>query len=289
MVNDSKLKELIAVCRETDNYKKLAVVSFIITSNLLDEIGMKLGLRPRNRENGEKIYQYAKIINHLLSKNLGITLIDEEQILTVETMENEFLEKKGNVPLKYSRKMFKFYYDLRKLYVPNVREVLEPKFLNKYPDLKFYSSLRAGSFKKSNDKKGLSGLITPLILPQIELREHAIQEKLNSKFDKDLFEEFIHLKNYKKSLKTGSDKGKIKVKGALIDNLEFQRTIDNIYGYLIMGVIALLFTLGVVIVIETIVHPFLMDALSPILLTFFGFSGFLILLYKNYFKKEGSQ
>ena len=38
---DLKLKRLIQLCKETGNYKKLAVVSFVLVSNMVDEIGIK--------------------------------------------------------------------------------------------------------------------------------------------------------------------------------------------------------------------------------------------------------
>jgi hypothetical protein len=53
---DLKLKRLIQLCKETHNYKKLAVVSFVLTSNAVDEIGIKLGMRSREKSAGEKIF-----------------------------------------------------------------------------------------------------------------------------------------------------------------------------------------------------------------------------------------
>ena len=53
-VTDSKLKALINVCKQTGNHKKLAVVGFIITGNLLDEIGIRLGVRPRDKKSEDQ-------------------------------------------------------------------------------------------------------------------------------------------------------------------------------------------------------------------------------------------
>ncbi len=71
---DSKLKSLIRVCKKTGNDKKLAVVSFILTSNLLDEIGIKLGIRPRDKDIDETIFRYMTLINSVLKMNLKIVL-----------------------------------------------------------------------------------------------------------------------------------------------------------------------------------------------------------------------
>ena len=66
---DSKLKTLIVMCKETGNRKKLAVVSFILVSNILDEIGIKLGIRPRkkNKTPEEHIFRYMQLIKSSLN------------------------------------------------------------------------------------------------------------------------------------------------------------------------------------------------------------------------------
>jgi len=69
---DAKVKSLIQVCKETQNYKKLAVVSFVLTSNRINEIGIYLGVRSRNRASGEKIFEYMELINDIFKKNLKI-------------------------------------------------------------------------------------------------------------------------------------------------------------------------------------------------------------------------
>ena len=70
---DAKIKNLIQVCKETKNYTKLAVVSFILTSNKVSEIGIHLGVRPRDRASGEKICEYMELINEIFQKNLKST------------------------------------------------------------------------------------------------------------------------------------------------------------------------------------------------------------------------
>ena len=93
-VLDLKLKNLIQLCKETENYKKLSVVSFILTSNILNEIGLKLGIRPRNVKLNEKIYDYMKIINKVLVDNLKLTIFHEDDIESIREIENLFLKKK---------------------------------------------------------------------------------------------------------------------------------------------------------------------------------------------------
>ena len=50
---DTKIKSLIQICKDTKNYRKLTIVGYALISNILDETGIKLGLRPRDKGLGE--------------------------------------------------------------------------------------------------------------------------------------------------------------------------------------------------------------------------------------------
>ena len=76
---DTKLKNLIVVCKETNNFKKLAVVGFVLISNQLNEIGIKLGTRKRS---GEMLVEYMERINHIFQQNLGILIFKDYFITT---------------------------------------------------------------------------------------------------------------------------------------------------------------------------------------------------------------
>ncbi len=71
---DVKLKRLIQLCKETGNYKKLAVVSFVLVSNAVDEIGIKLGMRTRERGSGENIFEYMKLVNNIFALNFNVSV-----------------------------------------------------------------------------------------------------------------------------------------------------------------------------------------------------------------------
>jgi len=91
---DSKLKHLIQVCKETQNYKKLAVTGFILISNKIEEIGIRLGLRPRNKEKDEKLFEYMKLINDVFETNLKIHIFRENLLDTLKQCETLFLRKR---------------------------------------------------------------------------------------------------------------------------------------------------------------------------------------------------
>jgi len=90
---DLKLKRLIQLCKETKNYKKLAVVSFVLTSNTIDEIGIKLGMRPREKNAGEKIFEYMELVNKIFALNFKISVFKPKVIEVLSQIELLFLKK----------------------------------------------------------------------------------------------------------------------------------------------------------------------------------------------------
>lgn len=279
---DSKLKSLIKVCNQTGNYKKLAIVSFILTGNILDEIGVKLGIRPRDKTSDEHIFKYMKLINSVLKKSLKITLFNEDVIETVKGIEIQFLKRKGDIPFEYIKEMYDIYYDIRKLDVPNLHETFRDELAELNNEANLYNIMYSGPkrhAKKQPDK------IKSLILYKIREKEVSIKEELEKQYDKNLFESAVYLNKVKKSLKNQDNK-KIELKGQLKNNINYQRSLEDILGYCLIGLFILFFLLGFIITVETIIHPLLTGAMGTMLLITYGASAFFFILYRNYFKRE---
>ncbi|MFX1257056.1 MAG: hypothetical protein ACFFAN_04305 [Promethearchaeota archaeon] len=277
---DSKLKSLIKVCKETGNYKKLAVVSFILTSNLLDEIGVKLGIRPRNKDSNETIFRYMKLINSIIENNFNIVIFKENLISVVKEIEAQFLKRKGDIPLKYIIEIYKIYYELRKIEVPNLYESYKSNLISRSSDLNTYYML---SGKKKRSKQN-SDKIKPLILHKIRETELSVQKELEKEYNKELFESALYLKKVKSSIKN-QEKGKVEIKGRLKENISYQRSLDDILGYSFIGVFILFFLLGLVVVIEAICNPSYTGTLSILLLVTFGPATLFFIIFWNYFRK----
>jgi len=277
---DTKLKKLIQICKETCNYKKLAVVSFILTSNLLDVIGVKLGLRARNKEKNERLYDYMEKINGVVENNVRSTLFKSSLLEIIRQVEPIFLKMKGDISLEFIQQMFYLYYDLRKLDIPNVYEGLQLDDVYQTPHLKLFSFLSRQNSRKNQDENK----IKPLLLYKIQEQERTIQQQLSKQFDKDSFKQILSLKALKKSL---NDKtGKITIKGALKENLNYMNSVENIVKYAIIGCMLTFLLIGSIILVEMIFYPNLTFNISPILLVCFFSSLFFILLYRNYQKRE---
>ncbi|MFW9881970.1 MAG: hypothetical protein ACFFG0_53585, partial [Candidatus Thorarchaeota archaeon] len=236
---DAKLKNLIQVCKETQNYKKLAVVSFILTSNRLNEIGINIGVRARNRIAGEKLFEYMELINEIFDRNLRICIFRNKDIDIIRQCEILFLKNKGTIPVDYIKQMFTIYYDLRRLEVPNLHKNLNQEEFLESSKLGVFSFLSSGGKRKEKHSLDLK----PLLLQKIAEKESYLRKSLKYELNSQSFETAIHLHSLRNSI-TKQKTGKITVKGALKDNIIYQKSIESIFGYLMLGAIMLLISLG---------------------------------------------
>ncbi|MFX0134763.1 MAG: hypothetical protein ACFFDN_14070 [Candidatus Hodarchaeota archaeon] len=136
-----------------------------------------------------------------------------------------------------------------------------------------------------NTMKNQPDKVKSLILHRIREKEVAIHNELRKNYDKGLFESALYLQKVKSTLKN-EDKKKIELRGQLKNNINYQISLDAIYGYFLIGVTILFFLLGFIITIETVFHPSLTGTLSPLFLITYGMATFFFILYWNYFKKE---
>jgi hypothetical protein len=279
-VLDAKLKNLIYICKETENYKKLAVVSFILTSNRINEIGINLGFRQRNKSSGEKMFEYMGLINEIFEENLKIPIFRGSSIETVRACETLFLKHRGNIPLEYIKQMFSLYYELRKLEIPNLHKTLDEEILLESSKLGTFSFLSSNHRKKYKD----SDTLKPLILQKIVEKERNLRKSLQTELSAPRIETAIHLRSIKKSL-ANDKKGKITIHGALKDNLNYQRSLESIYGYMLIGLIVLFISLGIVMLIEMSFLTLYSSDLSVYILIMFGFAAILIYFYIKKYRR----
>ncbi|MFW9826720.1 MAG: hypothetical protein ACFFEY_03760 [Candidatus Thorarchaeota archaeon] len=281
MIVDAKLRNLIQVCKETENIKKLAVVSFILTSNLVDSIGIKLGVRPRAKKSQEKIFEYIEMINNVFMKNLKISIFKERQIDTIRESEILFLKNKGEIPINYVKNILYFYYELRKLNIPNLHKNLSFEEYIGSSNMGFYSFLSPNLKRKQNNSDNLK----PLILQKIQERQNSIQRDLKRNFNNERLEKVILLQNVKDSI-MNERKGKISIEGSLKDNIVYRQSLEKIYGYLFLGIILILISFGSLIAIEILILPLYSGDLSSMALLLFGGAIMLIYIYYKQFGKE---
>ncbi len=281
-VQDLKLKNLIQACKENGNYKKLAVVSFILTSNKMDEIGIKLGVRPRAKNKEEKLFEYATLINNIFNSNIGVSIFKQELIEEIRRLEIPFLQRRGDIPLDYIRPIFEIYFDLRELKIPNLSKQLKSDTLIE-SQLEYYNFLSgSGSSRKKKDSSNLK----PLIIQKLKEKENALQRDLEYELNPEKLERAIHLQAIRNSLDRKGNHAVV-IQGTLKQNLVYQNSIEGIFKYLLFGLMILTFSLGMIVLIECSFFPSITSARSPWTLFFFGLGALLVLLYLKQFRKRG--
>jgi len=278
---DLKLKRLIQLCKETQNYKKLAVVSFVLTSNTIDEIGIKLGMRPREKNDGEKIFEYMELVNRIFSLNFRIKIFKLEIIEVLSQIELLFLKKEGDLGLDHVREVFDIYYELRKLEVPNLHENINSDILDRNRSISMFSFLSVGQ----NSKNKKEGAFNPILLHKFREEEKALQIQLEREFDKETFEKILHLKTIRKNIEQRS-KGKIIISGSLKDNISYRQSKETIGQFLVFGLIVLFAMIGIVTVIESFMFGVLSEVISYNMLICFGAIIVLYFINKAYFSKR---
>lgn len=275
---DLKLKRLIQLCKETRNYKKLAVVSFVLTSNTVDEIGIKLGMRPREKNSGEKIFEYMELVNKVFRVNFSVNVFRPELIDVLKRIELLFMKKEGELRLEYIKEIFEIYYELRKLDVPNLHDNINSEIIDKNRTISLFSFLSGGQ----NAKRKKEDLFNPILLHKFKEEEKALQYQLNKQFDKNTFEKILQLKTIRKSIEQKKG-GKIVISGSLKDNISYKQSKEQVGQFLVIGIIILFAMVGSVSLIEALMYGFLSVAISYNLLVCFGAIVVLYFVNKTYF------
>ncbi|MHA2184907.1 MAG: hypothetical protein ACXAAI_07900 [Promethearchaeota archaeon] len=278
-VIDSKLKLLVYACKQTQNYKKLAVVSFILTSNEIDKIGLKLGVRNRNKKEKESIFEYMETINQLFAKSVRVGIFKEELVNTVRECELIFLKNRGELPLEFIKSMFSIYYTLRRMHVPNISLQMNDEKLIYNTNVNVFSFLFS---QRTSQTKG-SSKFTPLIMHKLREQEQSLQQDLRNSFDSVKFEKALYLSKIKNSLENRKNT-KIALEGPLKDNIIYQYSTNRIFGYYLLGLSILLISMGVGIVVEMILLPLVMNTGGVLILLYFGVGGLLLLFYIKRFR-----
>ena len=279
-VLDLKLKSLIHVCKASGNFKKLSVVGFILTSNLIDEISIKLGMRPRRKKEQEKLFEYLYLVNEMFEKNLKVTIFGSELVNSLKEVELLFLKTRGELPYEYIKQLISLYYELRKFEVPNLHKGMtgEEFFDNSsMGTLNFFS--RTSKSRKNDENK-----FKPILQHTINQKEKQIRARLNKKLTQSDLEMAINLRKIKNSLdKKG--KQKIILQGSLKDSIIYEQSQSKLLGYLLMGVILISLLFGAIVLIEMLLQPLTMEPLNHVVLISFGIAFLFIVVYRNYSKR----
>ncbi len=261
----------------TQNYKKLAVVGMILTSNKLNEIGVKLGMRPCNKNKGEKIFEYMIMINEVFLKNLKIQIFPDEVLYSLQECEQIFLKARGEIPREYVKRIFANYFELAKIDIPNLHEKLQ------FEDLAMTTPGNLFSFVSSmaQKKRTNDDFLRPLLLQKIQQQEIQLQKEAITGFDAQRLETIIHLKHMRDTL-TNHKSNKISVEGTLKDNISYQRSQTHMFFYFIFGVGLVFFLSGILMLFQMVLQPNMGNIFMLLIPICFTPCIVLYILYKKY-------
>ncbi|MFW9783407.1 MAG: hypothetical protein ACFFFB_14085 [Candidatus Heimdallarchaeota archaeon] len=267
---NSKLKLLIHLCKQTHNFKKLAVVGFVLLSNTIDEIGAYLGFRPRKKKENEHLYSYLEFINETFYNFIKSPIFQTSTLERLKLAELMLLKLRGEISYDQIKEIFTLYYELQEMDVPDIYQVLGDDIWPEHRDLNLFMVMTRNKKNESDNNKARQ-----LLLHKIRQREVLLQKTLQQRFHKSSFEEAIHMKQLETSI--------TKQKKILSFSGNNNRIRTFCLGCVIIGAIIFFFLLGSVILYEMIMFPYLTFAISLFLVIFFG-SGFLtLLLYLKFF------
>lgn len=274
---DSKLKNLIKLCKISGNYKKLAVVGWILVCNRVNEISTRLGIRTRKKANNESLFMYMQFINQVFSELMKINIFSPEIIEHVKQFEILFLKLRSDVPYNHIKELYAVYYDLRKLDIPNFFEALEVSNIHQYSDLNLFSSISQKGKRKKN-----YNIIKELLLHNIRQKEANLQQSLNTSFNKESFEQVLFLNKIKKLI-TSKSKRHLSSNENLNTNSLYQISQYTSLKYILIGGIIAFALLGSAVVWESIMLPHLALSLSLYTIFFLGMGVILFLVYHKHF------
>jgi len=253
----------------------------MLVSNAVDEIGIKLGMRTREKGSGENIFEYMKLVNNIFTLNFNVSVFKLELIEKLSQIELLFLKRQGEINLEHVKSVFETYYELRKLEVPNLHENINSEVLNRNRTVSMLSFLSGGHSKRRKSENALN----PILMQRFKDEEKALQIQLEQKFDKNAFEKILHLKTVRKNLEQKS-RGKIVISGALKDNISYRHSKENIGQLMIFSLIILFAMIGAVLLVESFMYGVLSMSISNTTLICFGVVVVLIFINKMYYGKR---
>lgn len=276
------------MCRKTQNYHKISSVLILLISNELNNIGIKFGLRPRKKKKDEKIYEYMQFIQKILLNNFNFYLFEEKCINKIQGIELEFLRNKGQLSKGYIKLLVEIYYKLRRIEIPDLNSKIREIFPSELNSFQFNHKNFQEIIKGANNHDHLNSFMLNLLERDI----NKLANSLKNNYNKVEFENLLHLNILKKNLqKRGFTK--IKLKGKLMDNITYSLFLDNLIGYLFLGITSVGFMLGFILTIEMMFLGIYFSNLpvdySYFLLLFYGISFFFLFLFNKYFYQKKNQ
>jgi hypothetical protein len=260
-LTDHQLIELISVCKMRRNYTKISVTLFTLINNLANRLGVYLGLKIREEYQKEALTFYFRRINRQSLQILGTNIISKRILQGIEDLEPKFHQNRGNLSLKEIESILEFYYDLRKIDLPTV---LEAKKSQKPTEetITFFSGIKPQPQKKQILD---SDVILDLLLKD---KEEKIAHQLEQEFSPEIYGKKMEIESLRNQLNLKKSEQEKSQASLLFKNS-------------ILGVMIICLILGLLVLIEVIMNPFLAGVLGLLTFGLLGMGAISFLTYKH--------
>jgi hypothetical protein len=278
---DSKLKQLIKLCKVSQNYKKLGIIAFILISNTIDEISTRLAIRPRKKAEGEKLWTYMGFINHIFQEYIQATILPPEVIEQIKIIEILFFKLKGDLPYDHVKELYAIYFQLRKIKVPNLYESANINDLPSQTNFNLLFSLADTHKTKRPDTTKFK----TMLMHYIQQEETKLKIALKANYDKDAFERALYLKKMKHNI-TSPTIGILSPGTHLTTHALYQISQFGSLKYIVWAGIVLFALLFGVILMEAVLYPYITGAVGIYLICFLSLALLLFLVHHKYISKR---
>ncbi|MFX1399337.1 MAG: hypothetical protein ACFFAS_20110 [Promethearchaeota archaeon] len=296
-VLDAKIKNLVSICFETNNEKKLSTVFVVLIRNLVKEKGISMGFPVFIRKDGFKAYIYMEGINKILENNLGQHIFKSEIINETKKLELAFEKSEGKISMRHIPQLIELYYELRKIEVPDFINLKGRSNIENNDNFDYYGPLLRGTNRNSifPSRKQERNVVKEYLIRDISRKEADLHKSLDERYDKNKIEDLYRLKSLQvKILQHNSQKigysgalKKIGYSGALKTNSDYKSTINNIPGYFLLGIGITSILLFSVLLTQSVLYPEIGEVIHGISLFTFCVGFFTITMYWFLYVREG--
>ena len=268
-----KFKKLIEVCLETENYKKIAVITLAMIANEIHSHLITLNLHLNSDASIHKMMLY---VNNNLRLKFGITLYKEFMITQVKLIESLMEKGKGNIPVKFIQEAIAIYFDLLQISLLPFKSVADNS-PGKYPKEKRFFS----RFNQSNNES----IIQQLVKDELCSRETILRSRIETGKDENALKELHKISCLKESILNDKTK-KIQLNDLTSKDQRYLLFFAQSKAYPLLGGFILLAFLSLLVLLQIILNLELLTSLGMFLLMFAGASAFSLYLYGLLKKKE---
>lgn len=260
---DLKLKQFIKLSLKGNKIRNATNVLYMLISNKIDEIGIKLGLIPRRKEVHETLSNYMSLINKIFQINFEITIFPEVYITPVKVVELAFNRKAlhDEFPKAYLKELTVLYFAVNHLKIPNLHQHLKDTEImdNRTVTLMSFLGRKINSTDNSNPMK-------TILLQKIRQDQQELKASLHNSLDQENLVKMIQLKTLERSLLARSKKAKIKISGSLQDNINYTLLTSTSNHYGLLGILFTFIMISVLCITEMLLVGLLTAEIGWILL-----------------------